>query len=356
MSDVLIKESIHTTISWTNQHKIMWSLLAIYRLCLLRDAEVPGTNTRLLIEQLRSKVLVQINERLAAKAVGDVLILAVSYLIIIDDFLGYIQYGMLHLQGLETMIEMRGGYAAVMRSVTADLHRKIMHGFIGKALDAMKLNSRFALVTDQPIVRYPQPYIGSQLDEAVSKLPVGFQRLAEQRYLSNQTIEVLLEYRQAIADPAHYSNVEILKLWRNSAPVSMNNLEKSIFIAMECLAADLSYGVYQTSMPIWRKTRQRALKVLSLSTLWEVPEIIDCTVWIGSVIMTPTQIDNTPFDLRQQFQSLVIARRPEFANTEEVKRVLEDFFLPNARWFALVQAWTTELQIGILPGVDASGQ
>lgn len=342
MSDVLIRESVHTMLQWAHSHELVFPVLAIYRLCLLHAAKIAGTEIRTLIEQLRSKVLVQMNKQLARKAVGDVLMWAVSFLIVVDDFLGYIDYGLLHLRGLETMIELRGGYAAVGSTITADVPRLAMHQLLGNAMNAMRLNSRFALISGAGVMRHQ--IIQCEQDKCVIELPHGFRKLAELGYLSTQTIEALLEYEKAIRDPAHCGNVEVLKLWRtsvfgDSSQATLSNFEKCIFIAMECLAADLSYGVYQTSMAIWRKTRQRAQKVLEEPSLWYVPDFRNCALWIGTVIMSPTQLDSTPFDLRMLFQDRMLKSRSHLKDYEEVESVLSAFFYPRARQSALKQAW-----------------
>lgn len=330
----VVADGCHALLPFIYEHEIILSVLALYRLCCLPAAEIAGSDTRKMIDVLRSQTLLKVNEHIAAKQVGDVLIFAISILILVDVFLRYTEFTLLHRKGLETMVEMSGGSERVGSTIKYSVARQTLRMFLASARYTMNLSDDAILARQRGLLVYDPLLVHRDIDILVRDLPVGFQSLAKSGYLSRQTIEALKVYQGRILE-------KIVKLWPIiDRPQVLSDFERCIFVCLKFLIMDISYLGDQASTTIWRKTRQRAEEILAQQHLWTIPELSDCFFWIGTVITTPTRTSNTPRDIREQFQGRILSLRPDLQDSTDVEMVLERFFLPSQRQIAFKEAWT----------------
>ena len=217
----------------------MFLALAVYRLCNLSASQDPNSEVRRVIELLRSRLLQVINKKLDTRHVDDVLIQSICLTMIVDDYLGYVEFGRAHLSGLKTMTALRGGMNAVGSSEPA-LSENLPH-IVMTVLSTVTLNVDTNLQrnhSSSSISSYTNTS-GPMSNRAFRHLPSGFHRLASARYLSTAMVDILVSFMSWLnaLDPATAASA---RSWRADTPRGLSDLEKCIMLALICLADDMS--------------------------------------------------------------------------------------------------------------------
>lgn len=217
----------------------MFLALAVYRLCNLSVSQDPNSEVRRVIELLRSRLLRVINKKLDTQHVDDVLIQSICLTMIVDDYLGYVEFGRAHLSGLKTMTALRGGMNVVGSSEPA-LSENLPH-IVMTVLSTVTLNVDTNLQrnsSNAPLSSNSNAS-GPVSNRAFRQLPDGFQRLTNARYLSPAMVDILESFMSWLnaLDPATSSSA---RSWRADTPRGLSDLEKCIMLALICLADDMS--------------------------------------------------------------------------------------------------------------------
>ena len=288
-----------------------------------------------------------INERLAQTHVDDVLIQAIVLAIVVDDYLGYVEFGQVHLRGLDAVIEHRGGLEHIGNS-EAGMGNNLVQSTL-TVISTTKLNIGTALhggslshFREPTILTYPEYSLSLELRQMVSELPVGLQELALSQHLSVEIVQIVLSFKGWLhnLDP---DRAESSLSWRQPVPSGLSNLEKCIFVALICLADDLSGLGGHISVLIFRKPGQRARMILSDEGLWDDPSLSDCVLWLATVVCSPRKVEIIPHDIWKALQEKILSQRPELRHFAEIESILHRFFYPEARAAAWKQAWAAKL-------------
>ena len=92
-------------LEWSSKHEILMLGLALYRLCALPAILDRSSSTRLIVDELRSRFIVLINEKLSNGQIDDILIQSLCCALPVDDHLGYADFSIAHLKGMEAILE-----------------------------------------------------------------------------------------------------------------------------------------------------------------------------------------------------------------------------------------------------------
>lgn len=300
-----------------------------------------------MIEWLRSKVLNWINNRLAQSHVDDVLIQVIILAMVVDDYLGYVEFRQVHLQGLDAVIDRRGGLDAIGTSEPA-IGRTLRQStltVIGTTILNINTSLRAASKPSPlspSILTYPEYSLSEQLHRLVARLPIGLQELALSQHLSVEMVGIVLSFTDWLnnLDPVV---AESSASWRHPTPAGLSNLEKCLYVALICLSDDLSGMGGHISVLIFRKPGQRARMILSDEGLWDDPRTADCVLWLATVVCSPRNITIIPRGVQNVLQEKILRQRPEVGDLAAIERILRRFFYPEARAGAWMQAWAAKL-------------
>lgn len=326
--------------NWSLSHESVVYGLAIYPLCCLPESQDLYSVVRKTIEYLRAKALASINSQLTARIVDDTLIQAIVLAIATDDYLGYVDFGEAHLQGLESLIPLRGGFDTIG---TSEPSMKNLQQALLTSVSALKLNISTSLRAhaSTPLYRPSYPLSRETID-LVRPLRVGFRNLVRLGFLSTETIHLLTSFSAwlgALPADAAYS----AQGWRRPIPAGLNNFEKCIVIALICLGDDLTGLGGHIGALMWRKPAQRAEILLWERSLWREPHFADVTLWMATVICCPQRQDIVPHSQWTILQDRIMGVRGDLHTLLDVERTMRCFFFPSFRMIALVSAWLSRL-------------
>ena len=210
-------------LSWAYQHEVILHGLAAFTLCSVESQDATGATSRAILYH-RNRLLGDLHDRLSRRQVDDVLIQAICLLIPVDDYLGYVEFGPVHLKGLQDVVRIRGGFEQVgssdgrafgknlrmsMLVVTSMVEFHMQTNISDQALETL-IKSRMTL--DQP----------PDLKTRVSKLPRGFQKLLFSGFISDE-IMVIVESYTAWRYKVEDMDTATRETWRYSSSRDMNN-------------------------------------------------------------------------------------------------------------------------------------
>ncbi|KIW12690.1 hypothetical protein PV08_09968 [Exophiala spinifera] len=321
------------------QNEVFLLGLALYRLCALPLSKMPGSGTRNIIDTMRARFINLINSKLAYRAINDTLIHSICCATPVDEHLGLLEYSVAHLRGLEALVELRGGFSQVGSSygpLADTLQSSVLH-----AITTTKLNIKRDGQPQTPIaseqstpkdhiieLRCPIPGCLTPFYGENTELPEGFAELAAMDALSLPMCHIIRDFQRWLHN-LPVDKADECASWRHQIPDNLSNLEKCIYLALSCLADDLSAVGVHVCMDLWRKPRPRAIQILHETTLWEVPKFADCLLWVATSVSLAN--DLVPYDIWEQLQDKILASRPDIVAIDDIVLILQGFFAPEKR-------------------------
>ncbi|KUL87449.1 hypothetical protein ZTR_04745 [Talaromyces verruculosus] len=272
-------------LSWVTKHSLILHGLSAFTLCSLESLDVTGNTSRAIMYH-RNQVLLDLHRRLSQHQVDDVLIQGIALLIPVDDYLGHYEFGTVHLNGMREVVKLRGGLDAVGSSNENAFGKNLRMSTL-VTLSMVEFQVQTATTNGTTLrpegeMLYSLPVLG----EAAQGLPPGFRELADYGYLSEEAIRILRDFSQWLTR-CKESESAVLRTWRYFTSVNLNNLEKCICVTLACLADDLSAMGNHPAALIFRKPQQRAEVLAAVSELWNDPLLIQCVIWMCTVVVTP---------------------------------------------------------------------
>ncbi|RDW67245.1 uncharacterized protein DSM5745_09111 [Aspergillus mulundensis] len=329
---------------WSNAHDAILHGLAAFTLCTLEPQEHTDTGrARAATLYHRKKLFDLVTDMLGRQIVDDVLIQALCLLIPIDDYLGYVDFSQVHLDGLETVVDARGGLAQIGQSVPgmdANLQTSLL---VSKSLLSTHIQTSLAYNATpaaEAASLYPTLSVQSTLD-----LPIGFQHLTHTGHLSTNSVPILQSFSawlrtHGTTDPA------LIPVWRYSAPAHLTPIEKCLFAALLCFADDLSCMGFHPAAIIFRQPRKRAEMLLAVPELWRDPALADFAVWMALVVTTPRNLGIAPLTVQRALFCKIFETRPGTYEWVHIDTALQSFFYDQGRarvwegtWKALYKGW-----------------
>ncbi|PLB53933.1 hypothetical protein P170DRAFT_372530 [Aspergillus steynii IBT 23096] len=330
-------------LSWASQHDVILHGLSAFTLCSVESQDSTGATSRAILYH-RNRLLGDLHERLSRRQVDDVLIQAICLLIPVDDYLGYVEYGPVHLKGLRDVVQIRGGFDEVGSSDANAFGKNLrMSMLVVTSMVEFHLQTNISdesletLMQSEITLQHPREMLAR-----ISNLPSGFRKLFLSGYVSDEIFGIVESYalwRSKVQDMDTTSR----ETWRYSSSCSLNNLEKCIVVALACLADDISAMGTHPAALIFRKPKQRAQVLATVSELWKQPALIDCMIWMCTVISTPRNKLLFCQDAQRQLLKKSIQYRSPSHNWGQVQAVLELFMYDSARESNWKEAWSWAL-------------
>jgi hypothetical protein len=322
------------------QDELFLTSLALYRLSALPLAKDTESGPRQIIDRMRVRFLGLVNQRLLWGNVDDVLIHSICCAIPVDSHLGLLEYAMAHLRGLETLIKLRGGLDEV--GSTYDSLDWVLREVVLHVMATTKLSVRrsiqiqhWASNPDDWTGRTSSPTLG-----CTAAMPHGFQALIECGSISSDMIVVISDFQTWLIGSCA-GTAAMSPAWRRRIPDTLTDLERTLFLALICLADDLTRLGDHPGADIWRKGRQRAIEVLEAEHLWKDSRNADCMLWVATVVSLPdTQV---PLDIWDRLQDRILRSRSDIATVEDITHVLRRFFAPVPRLTVWLKYWHARL-------------
>jgi hypothetical protein len=322
------------------QDELFLISLALYRLSALPSAKDPGSGPWLLIDKMRVRFLRLVAQRVAEGNVDDVLIHSICCAIPVDSHLGLLEYAMAHLRGLETLIKLRGGLSEV--GSTYDSLGWVLREVVLHVMATTKLSvcsgSQIQHWASNPDDWTDRTSLSAQ--GCTTAMPDGVQALVDCGSVSSDMIVVLSDFQTWLSgfwtDAATMSPA-----WRRRIPDTLTDLERTLFLALICLADDLTRLGDHPGADLWRKSHQRALEILEAEHLWKDSRNADCLLWIATVVSLPDK--RIPLDVWDRLQDRVLRSRSDIATVGDITRVLRRFFAPVPRLTVWLNHWHAKL-------------
>lgn len=187
---------------------------------------------------------------------------------------------------------------------------------------------------------YPDFQLDSVQESWLIQLPRGFRILALTNHLSCTMLGILVEFNQWLLN-LDLAEAENLPTWRHDIPAGLTNFEKCVFVALLCLADDLTTMGSHILSPLWRKAKYRAEEILNADELWNDPRCADCMLWTATVIALPRK--DIPHDMLALLQTKILASRPDVTSSAHVESILSQFFFPALRSSVWLYSWAKQL-------------
>lgn len=324
---------------WTMQYDMVCFALAVFRLCCLPETQDLLHPLRLYVESMREQMIARINQRLIAHQVDDVLIFGIVLAIVIDIYFDHSAFVKVHLEGLRTIIQLRGGFGAIGNSdsgITLALRTVVLTVF---NIAQFHINTTS---DDQPQHAdgvSTSTLIQESFAKDQRKISSGFVDLAEWHLISTHMLEVIAAYSSWLSGLEPGAKIRI-RPWSQLVPQGLNSLERCILVALACVAADLVEAESQNlSTLLLRKPAARARALLSLQCLWEDVRLINCTLWLAVIIAIPRQVETTPRKEMRLIQERLFSLRPELRQSYVVEQVLDRFVFPLERRRSILSTW-----------------
>jgi hypothetical protein len=335
---------------WALSYDLIFHALVAWTLCCLPESQDSKNFVGQRLLYHRGQTLKKLHEQLSKGVVDDVLIQGVGLLIPIDDHLGYTDFTQAHLNGIERMIQRRGGLDKVGSSEPSiGLQLAMMVSISTTKLSintAPAAHSRPRSIDSvgTPSLSYPiGPALAPSLASEVSRLPSGFANLVSKGTLSLEMIAILAEFETWLAnlDRLPDDGPEPMA-YRFAVPSGLTDLEKHICTALICLTDDLtSMGTFYAAL-VFRKPLKRTKMLLEdLPNLWysHGSNHQDVLVWLATVIATPRRPDLAPAEMRQALYEQLMLRNTCLSSWKNVQQILGRFFFPNRRAWAWMEGW-----------------
>ncbi|KAL3494512.1 hypothetical protein BJX62DRAFT_223090 [Aspergillus germanicus] len=227
----------------------------------------------------------------AVHHVDDVLVSALSLLISIDDYLGHVEFSRAHLNGLDAVIQARGGYNQLGSSIPGG----------SRDVQVSTLIVRSQLLFH---AIHAEPPVDTETTEAPLSLDIppdvsrGFRDLIQRGYLSQDSIEMLHSF-SAWQSEHGGQDPSAVAVWRYPAPLQkLNAIEKCIFVGLLCLADDTSHIALHPAATIYRQANKRADMIQNMPYVWDDPCLGDCLVWLWMVTLTPRDAEHSLYGVQ----------------------------------------------------------
>ncbi|PYH85362.1 hypothetical protein BO82DRAFT_389486 [Aspergillus uvarum CBS 121591] len=330
---------------WSAHHDIMLHGLAVFALCTLESQaeDLSPASEQLHAAALyhRGRLLTEIQHTLATGHVTDLLISALTLLVTVDDYLSNVAYSRAHTAGFEAVIRARGGEAQVGSSVPAISQDLRMAANVARSLLVLHMQTSLSSPPSpssqaeslSPPPSYPPTLDTYNLNQSLD-IPKGFATLLTQNRITPASLSILASFHDwhdrylLVDDP---SNIPV---WRHSASHPLNPVEKCIFVALLCLADDVSHMGLHPAAVIFRQPKRRAEMLLAVPRLWTDVVLRDCLVWLWMVITTPRNRGLTPVRVQRGLWDRIIKEvRGDLRGWgwAEVERVLRGFVFDGRR-------------------------
>lgn len=345
---------------WVLSYDLIFHALVAWTLCCLPESQDSSTSIGQQLLCHRACTLRMLHERLSNGVVDDVLIQGIGLLIPIDDHLGYTEFNQAHLNGIERIIERRGGFAAVGSSEPAlGLHLAALVSISTTKLSINTASSaghmHITSFADWPAVdpSLASPIYAStplHLAANVARLPSGFVSLITSGRLSNDMVTILVEFDKWLHSLSQTSpgGPEPMA-YRFNVPSGLSSLEKHICTALICLTDDLTTMGTLYAALIFRKPLKRTKALLAeLNALWtsydmtasnKVPSADDVLIWLATIIPTPRRPELTPKNARRALYGRLMSRKPWLSDWANVETILGRFFYSSTRSAAWKESW-----------------
>ncbi|KAL2816701.1 hypothetical protein BJX63DRAFT_387132 [Aspergillus granulosus] len=188
--------------------------LTALALCNLEPQDRSG-NTRAATLFHRKKLFDLVTDMLSRGVIDDLLIQAICLLIPIDDYLGYVDYSQVHLDGLEVVVRARGGYDTVGQSVPGMSHNLQTSLLVVRSLllPHIQTSLHYAPPPGVPGSLHPISFLETPLELG---LPTGFTHLIPTGHLSTGLILILQNFSAWIHTHSHTLAAQT-PIWRYSA-------------------------------------------------------------------------------------------------------------------------------------------
>ncbi|GFF59192.1 hypothetical protein IFM46972_11315 [Aspergillus udagawae] len=328
-------------LSWASKHDLILHGLSAFTLCSLECHDVTGNTSRAIMYH-RNKVLLDLHSRLSQQQVDDVLIQGMALLIPVDDYLGHYEFGPVHLNGMREVVKLRGGFDAVGSSDENAFGRNlrmsllVTQSMVEFHVQTAITNSPTSLAKGELL--YPLPVSW----EAAQDLPPGFRDLARYRYLSDEAIGIVRDFSHWLTRSKE-SESTVRQTWRCSMSCDLNNLEKCICVALACLADDLSAMGTHPAALIFRKPQRRAEALGAVTEVWNDPLLIECVIWMCTVVATPQNRQIFSRAKQRQLLRRSILQRYWASGWKDIRRILQRFFYDPSRETDWEEAWNIAL-------------
>ncbi|KAL4875380.1 hypothetical protein BJY04DRAFT_232657 [Aspergillus karnatakaensis] len=250
---------------------------------------------------------------LSRQVVNDHLIQAICLLIPVDDYLGYVDYSRAHLDGLSTVVRLRGGHNKVGQSVKG----------MGPNLQTSLLVVKSLLISHMQTSLNPEHL-------PLNILPPAFHILIRANAITTPAIEILLSFSTWLTTHRQ-KQAHLIPVWRHQSTTPLTAIEKCLFAALLCLADDLSgMGVHPAAI-IFRQPKKRAEMLLSVREFWTDPMLSDLVIWLSMVVTAPRNAGITPWGVQRELFRRIILGRPDLRGWADVRGVLQGFFFEEGR-------------------------
>jgi hypothetical protein len=187
---------------------------------------------------------------LSSHHVDDVLVSALSLLISIDDYLGHVEFSRAHLNGLDAVIQARGGYDQLGSSIPG--------GGRDVQVSTLTVRSQLLFHAIHSVPTIDRKTIEAPLSlDIPPHLPRGFRDLIQRGYLSQNSIEMLHSFSVWKSEYGG-QDLSAVPVWRYPAPLQkLNTIEKCIF-GLLSLADDTSHIALHPAATVYRQAQKRA--------------------------------------------------------------------------------------------------
>ncbi|KAH8432900.1 uncharacterized protein LDX57_010531 [Aspergillus melleus] len=329
-------------LSWASQYDIILHALSAFTLCSVESQDATGATSRAIMYH-RSRLLGDLHERLSRRQVDDVLIQAICLLIPVDDYLGYVEYGPVHLKGLQDVVQIRGGFDQVGSSDADAFGKNLrMSMLVVTSMVEFHLQTN---ISDQPLQTLVLAEIALQqsgLQARISNLTNGFQKLLFSGYVSGEIFDIYESYT-LWSSKVKDIDASMRETWRYSSSRELNNLEKCIIVTFACLADDISAMGTHPAALIFRKPKQRAQILATVTDLWKIPALIDCMIWMCTVISTPRNKLLFCREAQSQLLKKSVRNRSPARNWGQIQTILGLFVVESTRELDWKEVWSAAL-------------
>ncbi|EED23783.1 conserved hypothetical protein [Talaromyces stipitatus ATCC 10500] len=328
-------------LKWIAQHDGVLHGLTAFALCSLETVGKTDAIYQAILHH-RHKILEDVHRRLERRQVDDVLIQAICLLIPVDDYLGYVEYGPVHRSGLSNIVKIRGGFRQVGNSDMAFGNLLQTSMLVVMSMIDFHVQTRIApmfLPDERPMASIS---LSSEMQKRIFALPSGFQTLVHAGILSTNVLVIVESYEAWLLQ---VKDVELKDraTWRPQLLSELNNVEKCVVVTLVCLADDISSLGFHAAAPIFRKPKQRSEALTDVPELWADPALVDCVIWMSTVISTPRNSRSIDPDFRKEVLKRSIRGRDFALDWEQIQRKLRRFFYAEERAGDWEKAWNLAL-------------
>ncbi|KAL2783399.1 hypothetical protein BJX66DRAFT_131181 [Aspergillus keveii] len=316
---------------WSSSQESIRHGLVAWGLCTL-ESQQKTANAHDAILYHRRKLLGHVQRMLASNHVDDVLVSALSLLILVDDYLGHVEFSRAHLNGLDAVIQARGGYDQLGSSIPGGSRDVQVSTLI------VRSQLLFHAIHAEPPTDTKTIEAPLSLD-VPPDLPRGFRDLIQRGYLSQDSIEMLHSF-SAWQSEHGGQDPSAVPVWRYPAPLQKSNAtEKCIFVGLLCLADDTSHIALHPAATIYRQANKRADMIQNMPYVWDDPSLGDCLVRLWMVTFTPRNAEHTLYGLQCELFRRLCLMRGNVLTWETILSILQAFFYDEGRVLAWKTTW-----------------